>query len=221
VLLFQSCGQSGRLAPERRRVQLPAATDTTRSTLGGRNVAVECKEKLVKSGVRQQCSVQWRHPSECEVMAKQGRNERCHCGSGKKYKHCCLTNDEAAERERIAATPLRPTIPEEIAATLMDGYVAHDEKDELTITSNAAVDLVNTGKLDEAERAARDLLERFPEVHDGWDRLGMVYEARGDNRQAADCYRKVVEFVRAHPEQYDPGYDAMYQKMADELDPRV
>jgi hypothetical protein len=28
------------------------------------------------------------------------------------------------------------------------------------------------------------LLERFPYAHDGWDRLGMVYEARGENREA-------------------------------------
>ena len=27
-----------------------------------------------------------------------GRNEPCHCGSGKKYKQCCLSKDEAAER---------------------------------------------------------------------------------------------------------------------------
>jgi SEC-C motif len=27
-----------------------------------------------------------------------GRNEPCRCGSGKKYKHCCLEKDEAAER---------------------------------------------------------------------------------------------------------------------------
>ena len=33
--------------------------------------------------------------------------------------------------------------------------------------------------LDEAEAAARDLLRRFPDVHDGWNRLGMVHEARG------------------------------------------
>ncbi len=29
--------------------------------------------------------------------AKPGRNEPCSCGSGRKYKHCCLPNDEAAE----------------------------------------------------------------------------------------------------------------------------
>lgn len=27
-----------------------------------------------------------------------GRNDICHCGSGRKYKHCCLDKDEAAAR---------------------------------------------------------------------------------------------------------------------------
>lgn len=33
---------------------------------------------------------------------KIGRNDPCHCGSGKKYKKCCLEKDEALERERAA-----------------------------------------------------------------------------------------------------------------------
>lgn len=35
-----------------------------------------------------------------------GRNDPCHCGSGKKYKHCCLDKDNAeaaAKREKEAA----------------------------------------------------------------------------------------------------------------------
>jgi hypothetical protein len=36
-------------------------------------------------------------------MAKAGRNDRCPCGSGKKYKACCLPREEAAERDRLAA----------------------------------------------------------------------------------------------------------------------
>ena len=36
-------------------------------------------------------------------MAKPGRNDRCPCGSGKKYKACCLTKDDAVEHERLAA----------------------------------------------------------------------------------------------------------------------
>lgn len=33
-----------------------------------------------------------------EGPKRPGRNESCHCGSGKKYKHCCLTRDEEDER---------------------------------------------------------------------------------------------------------------------------
>ena len=32
-------------------------------------------------------------------MTKIGRNSLCHCGSGLKYKHCCLSKDEAQELE--------------------------------------------------------------------------------------------------------------------------
>jgi hypothetical protein len=60
---------------------------------------------------------------------------------------------------------------------------------------------------------------RFPEVHDGYDRLGMVYEARGEKKAAADCYRKVVEFVQAHPDQYEPTFTVTFEQMIDELDP--
>lgn len=31
-----------------------------------------------------------------------GRNEPCHCGSGKKYKNCCLRQDQAKERGKAA-----------------------------------------------------------------------------------------------------------------------
>ena len=38
------------------------------------------------------------------AKARPGRNEPCHCGSGKKYKHCCLAKDEAdASAARAAA----------------------------------------------------------------------------------------------------------------------
>ena len=31
-----------------------------------------------------------------------GRNDPCHCGSGKKYKNCCLDKDEAKARKARA-----------------------------------------------------------------------------------------------------------------------
>lgn len=50
-------------------------------------------------------------------MAKIGRNDPCPCGSGKKYKHCCLPNDEAAQAEQLklrrAADTLLPRLVEQ------------------------------------------------------------------------------------------------------------
>jgi hypothetical protein len=69
------------------------------------------------------------------------------------------------------------------------------------------------------EQAARDLLVRFPDVHDGYDRLGLVHEARGENRQAADCYHKVIAFIRQHPDDYDNAFEDAFVKLVAKLDP--
>ena len=140
-------------------------------------------------------------------MPKPGRNDPCPCGSGKKYKHCCLERDRTAElapavRQRVALQDQKA----HEAAQREEVLAAWQEAQALDAASNAVIDLVRAGRLDEAEQAARELLVRYPEVHDGYDRLGMVHEARGQFRQAADCYRKVVEFARANPENYDPEF---------------
>ena len=77
--------------------------------------------------------------------------------------------------------------------------------------------LIRAGKIDEAVQAARDLLVRFPEVHDGCDRL--VYDAHGDHKQAAHCYRQVIDFVRAHPDQYEPDFEATFHRLIPKPDP--
>ncbi len=44
------------------------------------------------------------------VTPQPGRNDTCHCGSGRKYKLCCLATDEAAGREaRAKAAAEAPT----------------------------------------------------------------------------------------------------------------
>jgi tetratricopeptide (TPR) repeat protein len=146
-------------------------------------------------------------------MAQTGRNDPCPCGSSKKYKRCCLQKDEAAS---LAKSDAAREAARSRARAVLDALADDDELDTL---SNAAVDLVRAGKLDEAEAAARDLLARFPEVHDGYDRLGMVYEARGDMKQAALYYRKVADFIRQRPGDYDLELADKFQNLADRLDP--
>jgi hypothetical protein len=38
------------------------------------------------------------------TVQRLGRNDPCHCGSGRKSKHCCLDKDEAAARAGRART---------------------------------------------------------------------------------------------------------------------
>lgn len=164
-------------------------------------------------------------------MAKPGRNDPCPCGSGNKYKKCCQSKDEAAERSGAAEAQARRDsqaaerrlqvreLKAEVAARLRRAEEEDTYEDDLDAASNAVVHLVNAGKLDEAETAARDLLVRFPEVHDGWDRLGMVHEARGNSREAADCYRKVIKFIAEHPDNFDVGLADEFAKLVAKLDP--
>jgi tetratricopeptide (TPR) repeat protein len=159
------------------------------------------------------------------MATKTGRNDPCPCGSGKKYKQCCLRKEEEAEREAMAALNQarqqgRGGSYSDLVKTV-DEFAADYEADlALADASNAPARLIRAGKLDEAEQAARDLLLRFPEVHDGYDRLGMVYEARGDNKQAAHYYRQALEFIRQQPDQYDDaGLEAVFLRLIAKLDP--
>ena len=123
-----------------------------------------------------------------------------------------MASDEAAAR---------PAQPAAVPARRPSSANYFQEHDELTEASNAVVDMVQAGNLDAAEQAAHDLLARFPDVHDGYDRLGMICEARGDHRQAADYYRKAINVIRNHPDDYDPAFEAVFQKLVDRLEPKA
>ena len=153
-------------------------------------------------------------------MAKIGRNDRCPCGSGKKYKQCCLAKDEAAERatreERrtVAAAPTANHLPHHHPHFCKDCNAAVDD------AANTVIALIDAGKLDDAERAAQTLVERWPDIYDGYDCLGMVCHARGNQHQAADYYRKVISFARRDPSLYDPQFEDYYQQLIAGLDPK-
>jgi tetratricopeptide (TPR) repeat protein len=158
------------------------------------------------------------------MPTKTGRNDPCPCGSGKKYKQCCWQKDQEAEHARFARTAAEAAAAaaaerRKIEAALDREATFYEQQEALKEASNAPIRLIKAGKLDEAEEAARQLLARYPEVHDGYDRLGMVYEARGDHKQAADYYRKVLEFIHAHPDDYDPKFEAVFHRLIAKLDP--
>ena len=153
------------------------------------------------------------------VMAKIGRNDPCPCGSGQKYKRCCLPRDDATAAERAAADRAAALVgptndPRQTPAI-------HAEDDGLDDASNVVIDLIDAGRLDDAEQAAHDLLERYPQVHDGLERLAMVCAARGDRVRAAEYYRKAADFVHAHGDPYDLAMHTYLRKRAAALDPAI
>ena len=85
-------------------------------------------------------------------------------GRGLPYKKCCRGKDRAEQsaRDRARSIAERERQQAQRQATLE----ALDESYALDNASNAVVDLLDAGKLDEAEQAARELLERYQQVPD-------------------------------------------------------
>ncbi|MBW2144161.1 MAG: SEC-C domain-containing protein [Deltaproteobacteria bacterium] len=114
-------------------------------------------------------------------MAKIGRNAPCPCGSGKKYKKCCLPLHTMSSPQQDSGTD--------------DSMSGFDDLDNL---SNSVVDLIKERRLEEAEKVCHELLSRYPDQIDGIDRLAEVYEARGNNKKAAQYYRKAAAFAKSN-----------------------
>lgn len=146
-------------------------------------------------------------------MAKTGRNDPCHCGSGKKFKRCCSATDEVAASAELEAArqAARSRARAELAALADEG--------DLEGVSIAAMDLVQAGMLDDVEAVAQSLVTRFPEAHHGYNCLGMVCEARGDRKQAAIHYRKVIDIARQYPDALGPDFADNFKNLVDRLDP--
>lgn len=139
-------------------------------------------------------------------MATIGRNAPCPCGSGNKYKKCCL--------EREAALRRAPPPPAAGPVWVLD------DDDGLDDLSNSVVDLVDAHRFDEALGACRRLLEEFPEVVDGLERSAMVHAAMGDHEKAADFYRRALAFI-THPSRRDDYEDSDFYQQQIEIEERL
>jgi tetratricopeptide (TPR) repeat protein len=91
------------------------------------------------------------------------------------------------------------------------------EIEHLDQLSNGSLDLINAGRLDEAERVCEQPLAEFPDVFDGHMRLGQLHRRRGNLRKAAEHLRLAAAMARS------PDYDIELANgldaEADELDP--
>ncbi|MEJ2419036.1 MAG: SEC-C metal-binding domain-containing protein, partial [Exilibacterium sp.] len=98
--------------------------------------------------------------SESSVAAarerlKSGRNEPCPCGSGRKYKKCCLQADEELARQATAASPL----PSKSIAEALPGPLALKNSD--ASGSDGTAPRRQTRELSETERRLNELWDWF------------------------------------------------------------
>jgi uncharacterized protein YecA (UPF0149 family) len=124
-------------------------------------------------------------------MNKIGRNDPCPCGSGKKYKKCCLHV---------------PQPPEE-------GTFIYTDLDDL---SNQVPVLIKQKKFAEAEEICQKLMEQYPDQIDGLHRYAELLEAQEEKQKAAEYYRKTADFA-GQAEGFDRESVDFFRKKAAEL----
>lgn len=106
-------------------------------------------------------------------MATQGRNDKCACGSGKKFKQCC-----SQKNANVTAT-----VP------ILD----------ISKTLQSAVSLHQSGRLAEAQLLYQQILQRNPRQSDALHFLGVLAFQSGDHNQAINFINQAIKVDPAKP----------------------
>lgn len=145
-------------------------------------------------------------------MANIGRNDLCPCGSGNKYKRCCLGAPTAT---RTAVTTSE-VIPQSSEIELCDCCIdAFNERADHVLYELLA------GRVEEAEALCQTFLRDFPGQAEGLDLLSMIFEERGQRQQALDLLRQASAIAHSHPQEYDLETRSMMRERLSELELRA
>lgn len=115
-------------------------------------------------------------------MNKLGRNDPCPCGSGKKYKLCCMLH------EKTSAANNRPK----------EVFV---EK-QIPVAFQSAVEHHQAGRLPQAEAIYQQILQIKPNHPDVLGALGWLAHQTGKNSMAVDLIGKAIMANPSHAEYY-------------------
>ena len=126
------------------------------------------------------------------------RNDPCLCGSGKKYKKCCLDKKTSARSG-------------------MDFCVVEEPIDVL---SNQVLDWINQRDFEKAGQGCEQLLKEFPECIDGFERYGLLYEKKGEVDQAIRYYKKCLTFIVHNQDCFMNDSSKYYEKIIVRLEKR-
>lgn len=115
-------------------------------------------------------------------MQKPGRNETCPCGSGKKYKQCCLQ---------------RTSAPVNTTSTKAGSKAFH-----IPSAIQAGLEHHQSGRLQQASAIYQQILQIEPNHPDALHFLGVLSSQTGNNDMAASCLQKAIavkpDLIGAH-----------------------
>jgi tetratricopeptide (TPR) repeat protein len=124
------------------------------------------------------------------VNVKLGRNDRCSCGSGKKYKNCCGGQNRGYG---ISAGPQVEIVPEGPSNRARANDMAPADVSRLVAMANA-------GRYADMEIKARELIAAYPQSGFAWKALSVSLEMqRKDALQALETAARLLpNDVEAH-----------------------
>src|SRR5262245_47226841 len=108
-------------------------------------------------------------------MKKPGRNEPCPCGSGKKYKHCCLGK---AASQSIAYQPAEAST----SAALQSALAHH-----------------GAGRLAEADAIYQQILGANPDHAEALHLSGVISHQRGNYEAAVSLINRAISLDSTEP----------------------
>jgi Flp pilus assembly protein TadD/SAM-dependent methyltransferase len=137
-------------------------------------------------------------------MKKVGRNDPCPCGSGKKYKQCCMQRDPAQAARRSAA---HDSASGQVGLAQAHHQAGHWRQAEALHRRILEVDPANAsthtnlgsalqglGRLDEAVASYQEALRLRPGFAEAHYNLGNALKEQGKLDQAAASYRNALSF---------------------------
>ena len=120
---------------------------------------------------------------------KVGRNDPCPCGSGKKYKRCCMEKHEQARK----STPGEQTA---------DFAEKQQEQERLVDRIEKAFGLHASGKNEEAIGSASKLLKKYPNEDRLHDIMATCHLAAGDFDQAVEICKSRLKIAKAEKDYF-------------------
>jgi len=123
------------------------------------------------------------------LLGKVGRNDPCPCGSGKKYKKCCMKKDA----ERAAASSAEADTSHESPDERAERRHSPARAAEVENAFRRGINHLDRRDFDQAARAFRSALRLDPEHYKALTGLGRCLAELGMPEEARKCFEKALE----------------------------